>query len=499
MAQPAETQLLLRTDEFPELTKLLNDALDSKNGVEIGDIQFTGAPKPHEHTHAHTHARMPILSHTATNAFSETRLDMARQGKIPYPKAENQEELRRGVLTVGGQKYGFAVKDLPCIIESHRTFNEGKTMYKTGEVSQAVYIDAKGGDTKAAEGDMPRKDDTFVEDSGITPPTRNIRIDNFRHRPPTENDEDISDAAELIRNALNQDEVQWQIVSEMVPVDSADARAFFGGQRRGSSSRRSRRRRKSSEIQSNGRILLPTGSGKRAGASPAALPVPADASSSGALQNIQGSPLLPFGTRPASARLPAAASPSMPVIASEPIRQSDPAVVPMAVEPSTVEPVRSPVPAETASISQVIRRSPATTSGARVNPVTGLMDIELPEPVKPTPAIPTPAVPKPAKVDPEATARAAEAAAKTAAYEKAVASAMEKKTQCAAEVEKLRGLVKQREREVQNAANKIRKKKKQRALNAAVAQFEAAEKRLAEANAQVEKVTAEGAPGPASS
>lgn len=69
MAQPAETQLLLRTDEFPELTKLLNDALDSKNGVEIGDIQFTGAPKPHEHTHAHTHAHAHFISHGYKRLF----------------------------------------------------------------------------------------------------------------------------------------------------------------------------------------------------------------------------------------------------------------------------------------------------------------------------------------------------------------------------------------------------------------------------------------------
>eukprot|EP00466_Bigelowiella_natans_P008996 jgi/Bigna1/133672/aug1.22_g8380 len=171
-----EQHVLLRAT--PELAEKLNQMFDdncdetsSKEGLEPIEIEFT---------HTRGDKRMK---------------DMAEGG----------------IFQVGKERYEFDVKDLPCLLECCRTYN-GEHVYKTGDISQILHVrrpgekpareiaaarkaeKAKAGRRSSAAADRAevarlRKEieekinDPYKENSGITPPTRHIRIDRFRYPP----------------------------------------------------------------------------------------------------------------------------------------------------------------------------------------------------------------------------------------------------------------------------------------------------------------------------
>eukprot|EP01102_Stenamoeba_stenopodia_P003533 TRINITY_DN1364_c0_g1_i1.p1 TRINITY_DN1364_c0_g1~~TRINITY_DN1364_c0_g1_i1.p1 ORF type:complete len:562 (-),score=179.04 TRINITY_DN1364_c0_g1_i1:82-1692(-) len=81
---------------------------------------------------------------------------------------------RKGTFKFGGKQYNMVLVDLPCILENNKTLDK-ITYYKCGDVGQMLWV---------YEGDkMPSEiDDEFKLNSGITPPTSEIRKRKFRKK-----------------------------------------------------------------------------------------------------------------------------------------------------------------------------------------------------------------------------------------------------------------------------------------------------------------------------
>lgn len=76
-----------------------------------------------------------------------------------------------------GEKLNGKLVDLPCIIESYKTLDKSN-YYKSGDIGQMFLFPEEGENLDNAM-------ENFKLNSGITPPTRNIRKRKFRRFPET--------------------------------------------------------------------------------------------------------------------------------------------------------------------------------------------------------------------------------------------------------------------------------------------------------------------------
>lgn len=84
------------------------------------------------------------------------------------------------------EAYQARLVDLPCIIESHKTLDQGKHMFKSGDIVQMLLVE---GDPLKPGQDLAEKDkeqtlniENFVYDHGLTPPLQHVRKRRFRRR-----------------------------------------------------------------------------------------------------------------------------------------------------------------------------------------------------------------------------------------------------------------------------------------------------------------------------
>ena len=92
--------------------------------------------------------------------------------------------------------YKTTLMDLPCIIESQKTYNKN-LYFKTGDISQILIVD----DDNDSNNNDSNNNDNYMMDSGITPPSLNIRTRWSHVRPICEHDD--SDINQYCPNCHN--------------------------------------------------------------------------------------------------------------------------------------------------------------------------------------------------------------------------------------------------------------------------------------------------------
>jgi transcription initiation factor TFIID subunit 7 len=90
-----------------------------------------------------------------------------------------------------GRQLSGKLVDLPCIVESHKTV-DGKTLYKTGDISQMLVVTDEDPSLESPEevedrlSLSKRKElmKKFQWNHGLTPPLKNVRKRRFRKTAP---------------------------------------------------------------------------------------------------------------------------------------------------------------------------------------------------------------------------------------------------------------------------------------------------------------------------
>ncbi|RAL54022.1 hypothetical protein DM860_004493 [Cuscuta australis] len=82
------------------------------------------------------------------------------------------EDGRSGTLVIGNERFPASLLDLPCIVESYKTYDDN-VLIKTADIGQMIMV--------REEGD-PAPDEAEYR-HGLTPPMRDARRRRFRREP----------------------------------------------------------------------------------------------------------------------------------------------------------------------------------------------------------------------------------------------------------------------------------------------------------------------------
>ena len=140
--------------------------------------------------------------------------DAIANGKIGLPPNENgaevslrfiEKDYRRAVVTVRGRKYAAALVDLPCIVETMKSWDK-KGWWKVADISQMLLVLARcNTDEEARSYPLPREVDknTLQYPHGLTPPMHWVRKRRFRKRLSYKT---IANVEEEVERLLREDE-----------------------------------------------------------------------------------------------------------------------------------------------------------------------------------------------------------------------------------------------------------------------------------------------------
>ena len=116
-------------------------------------------------------------SNDNNNSENKGNNDDSKDNKSERVNYKNKTP-REFVLNVEGKDYNGSLIDLPCIIEIQKTYNK-QLYFKTGNISQMMVVydeDKKLNDIIEISEDVHMdKKDNYKCDTGITPPSQNIR------------------------------------------------------------------------------------------------------------------------------------------------------------------------------------------------------------------------------------------------------------------------------------------------------------------------------------
>lgn len=138
-------------------------------------------------------------NHTMTRKVSElvhsrelgTRKGAAKFEGEPWFKFR---DARRAIFGFGkpddvkrSETYQARLVDLPSIVESHKTLDQGKHMFKSADIVQMLIVDEQqpvkaGQDPGEKDKEKPFNIEDYVFDSGLTPPLQHARKRRFRRR-----------------------------------------------------------------------------------------------------------------------------------------------------------------------------------------------------------------------------------------------------------------------------------------------------------------------------
>ncbi|KAF3339608.1 transcription initiation factor TFIID subunit 7-like protein [Carex littledalei] len=102
-----------------------------------------------------------LLSENTTSSSEDASLDLSFS-----------EDGRNGTFNIGNESFPASLLDLPCIVESYKTYDES-LLIKTADVGQMIMVREEG--DPVPEGVESRH--------GLTPPMRNARTKRFRREP----------------------------------------------------------------------------------------------------------------------------------------------------------------------------------------------------------------------------------------------------------------------------------------------------------------------------
>jgi transcription initiation factor TFIID subunit 7 len=119
-----------------------------------------------------------------------------------------EKTYRRAVVRVRGRMYGAILVDLPCVVESMKSFDK-KGWWKVADVTQMLLVLGRcSSEDEARSLPLPREinKDTFQYAHGLTPPMHWVRKRRFRKRL---NYTQVQNVEEEVAKLLEQDR-QWE-------------------------------------------------------------------------------------------------------------------------------------------------------------------------------------------------------------------------------------------------------------------------------------------------
>ncbi|CAG8591021.1 2295_t:CDS:2 [Paraglomus occultum] len=124
---------------------------------------------------------------------------------------------RHAIFKFNDQKYSARLVDLPCIIESQKTFNN-KQFYKIADICQMLVVEWPIEDeSQLNEYKTSMNMEDFIWSDGLAPPLRNVRRRRFRKRLSNRAIEEVEREVERLLKADAQAErVQYDLVEDVM-------------------------------------------------------------------------------------------------------------------------------------------------------------------------------------------------------------------------------------------------------------------------------------------
>ncbi|KAF4555382.1 Transcription initiation factor TFIid subunit 7-like protein [Elsinoe fawcettii] len=134
-------------------------------------------------------------------------------------------DLRRAVVTIRGNKYAAALVDLPCLVESMKSWDRKGGWWKVADISQMMLVLGPVGlggglgavDDEARAYKLPKEVDAeFRYAHGLTPPMHWVRKRRFRKRMSYRDIENVDEEVERLLNddkdcAKRGGKVDWKV------------------------------------------------------------------------------------------------------------------------------------------------------------------------------------------------------------------------------------------------------------------------------------------------
>lgn len=163
--------------------------------------------------------------------------DAIANGRIGVPISEggaevslrflNDKELRRAVVTVRGRMYAAALVDLPCIVETMKSWDK-KGWWKVADMSQMLLVLGRcHNDEEARTYPLPREVDkeTMQYAHGLTPPMHWVRKRRFRKRLSYKTIANVDEEVErLIREDVQIEDAGGSVSYEVIDQNRRDRR-----------------------------------------------------------------------------------------------------------------------------------------------------------------------------------------------------------------------------------------------------------------------------------
>eukprot|EP00158_Paraphelidium_tribonemae_P001568 Partr_v1_DN24551_c1_g1_i3_m19819 putative RNA polymerase II, TATA box binding protein (TBP)-associated factor len=188
--------------------------------ARLMEDETTGYPREE-----HCILRMPP-NDPLTVAFREI---VRKRRDFPVDMEILWKDNRRGLFKFNGEVLFAKLVDLPCIIESQKTFDR-RQFHKVADICQMIIVER----IPAATPDNPDPQqaffakttysESFVENSGITPPLKHCRIRRFRKRVNKRTLESIEKEVERL---LKEDQKAEKV--ETIFVDPTELEDRLGG------------------------------------------------------------------------------------------------------------------------------------------------------------------------------------------------------------------------------------------------------------------------------
>ncbi|KAA1067292.1 hypothetical protein PGT21_009212 [Puccinia graminis f. sp. tritici] len=122
------------------------------------------------------------------------------------------KDSRRGIFNIGDKMFGMKLVDLPCVIESQKTF-DNKHMFKIADICQMILVEDTPitNESTVTQGNFNIQD--FIYPHGLTPPLHHVRKRRFRKRLNKRTIETVERAVERL---LEEDGRADQVIIDIV-------------------------------------------------------------------------------------------------------------------------------------------------------------------------------------------------------------------------------------------------------------------------------------------
>ncbi|TPX57698.1 hypothetical protein PhCBS80983_g03641 [Powellomyces hirtus] len=155
-------------------------------------------------------------------AAAEKLREAVKAREIPEDFSVVFQDPRRATFNLGQDKYSAKLVDLPCILESHKTF-DSKQFFKIADISQMLVVEERMPDVLPPTPTQPLHHDEYTWPHGLTAPLWNVRKRRFRQRISKRTIEDVEKEVVRLLEADAEAEQVWFEVDDGTDRNIAEA------------------------------------------------------------------------------------------------------------------------------------------------------------------------------------------------------------------------------------------------------------------------------------